>query len=149
MKQTRKCERCNGAGSIELYMYRGHGERDTHKEQCPACSGLGEVEAIDRGQTEGQHGLLITHSAISGTRSEPIRKWVISEVVPSSHYRATVEVSIRTLAPRKRTWESRTAYGNETYYTVEVDGETVYDSRTDVPVDMERWNATWTKFGRR
>lgn len=149
MEKTRKCGKCDGTGSVNLYTYHGAAGRNVRSETCPACDGHGEIVAHDRGQTEGENGVLITHSAIFGARSEPIRKWMVSEVTPSSHFRATVEVSIRTIAPRKRTWNSRTAYGDETYYTIEVEGETVYDSRTDVSVDMDRWNATWTKFGRR
>ncbi|AKV02319.1 hypothetical protein AKJ09_08982 [Labilithrix luteola] len=35
---------------------------------------------------------------------------------------------------------------NLRYFTIEKNGETVYDSRTDVPCDMEKWAETRAKF---
>lgn len=49
--------------------------------------------------------------------------------------------------PRKRKgWLMNVVPDNISFVTIEADGSTVYDSRIDVPCDMDEWHATNARF---
>ena len=78
------------------------------------------------------------HDAIGGRREFVVRKFRVGEVEPDEHRGKSVLVSI--VGPRKRTWlHSRIVGDYFVFLTIEVEGCVVYDSREDVPCDMERF----------
>jgi hypothetical protein len=87
-------------------------------------------------------GTLIKHCAVFGTKRWPFRKFRIGSVRPYAQYEKSVTIGI--VPPRKRKWEHWTAQNdNLTYFTIEdADGVEVYDSRSQVPCDMDRFQNT-------
>ena len=80
------------------------------------------------------------HDAIRGRREWVVPKFRVGEIEPDDPYAKSVLVSI--VEPRKRTWlHSRIVDRRDDviFLTIEVEGCVVYDSREDVPCDMERF----------
>jgi hypothetical protein len=79
-------------------------------------------------------------------RADAARRFHIGQVEPYAQYDRSVLISF--MPPRKRTWEAfQTKPDNLVYYTVRnKDGVVVYDSRQDVPCDMEAFAATRQRF---
>jgi hypothetical protein len=58
-----------------------------------------------------------------------------------------VSVTVGFKKPRKRTAAFYTMVPDDIrYLEIEVDGKVVYDSRTEVPCDIEEWHATRARF---
>lgn len=70
----------------------------------------------------------------------PVRKWRVGEAAPHAHH--VVAVHVEWIKFRKRTWTRTTVVpGNYGYVTVhDPGGSCLYDSRNDVPCDMDAWN---------
>ncbi len=95
---------------------------------------------------------MIQHCTVRGTRPRVIRDFKIGSVRPhppffpgEAEYAKSVEISF--VEPGNPTWSAVTVYDDDaSYVTIERDGVEVYDSRRDVPVDMDRWNAYRAQF---
>lgn len=98
-------------------------------------------------QLTGGKATIVLHSSVFGITRKPARKFHVGAPRPRAQYDSTVSIDV--IAPKKRTSERYTAYPDDRYFfTVEVDGATAYDSRTDVPCDMDKWQATYAEHGR-
>jgi hypothetical protein len=94
-------------------------------------------------------GTLNFHSCVmTPHHAIPIRKFVVTEVRAYAQYERSVAILfVRT---GKRNPEStRICPDNGSYVTIEVGGVGVYDSRIDVPCDMDAFNASRAKFDSR
>lgn len=90
---------------------------------------------------EGGAAVIVTHNAVFGVSRRPVRSWSVSTHEDTA--------TIMFMEPRKRTRLGVTARPRRPlFYTVEVDGQTVYDSRDDVPIDMTEWRETAQRFGK-
>lgn len=93
----------------------------------------------------GGPATLKTYNAVFGYHETPVRKYTISEV--SSYAQHDRSVAITFTEPRKRnSMRIRITPDNISFTTVDVGGETVYDSRIDVPCDMDHWHETNARF---
>jgi hypothetical protein len=89
--------------------------------------------------------LIIQHCAVMGRRETQVRAYHVGAVKPYAQYPCSVWLAY--IKPRKRLTSSRQIVpDNITYFTIEVAGQVVYDSRADVPCDMGKWEATNTEF---
>ena len=89
--------------------------------------------------------VIVTHCALLGRKETAVRAYCIDPVKPYAQYEKSV--FIKFLEPkrrRKRRYE--VMEDNRTFLTVEVAGRTVYDSRTEVPCDMQQWSETNDKW---
>ena len=81
------------------------------------------------------------YCAMAGTLETPVRTYHIAP--PQRYAQPPTSVRVYFLKPRNR---SPVSYNmvpdNLRYLTIEVAGQVVYDSRTDVPCDMAKWTAT-------
>lgn len=90
---------------------------------------------------KGNDVVLVIHSAVSGKRLKPARKFEVRDVKPHAQYEQSVTIDI--FPPKKRKGERYTATPDGlAFYTIERDGRAIYDSRVAVPIDMERFKAT-------
>jgi hypothetical protein len=97
-------------------------------------------------QREGEHAVLTQHCAVFGDLTQTVRKFKVDEVRNTYGVRS---VSIYCVEPRKRNGEMYTMSSNTSrYITISVNGAVVYDSRDDVPCDMDQWRATRARFPR-
>jgi hypothetical protein len=89
--------------------------------------------------------LLIQHCAVMGRVETRVRAYQIGPVEPYAQY--PVSVNVYFFKPRERhfAWFCLVP-DNLRYLVIEVAGQVVYDSRTDVPCDMEVWTATNRRF---
>lgn len=93
----------------------------------------------------GGPATLKIYNAVFGYSEEPIRKFTIGEVRPYAQHDRSVAVTF--IRPRKRSSMRMTVVPeNHRFVTIEAGGKTVYDSRVDVPCDMDQWNETNAKF---
>jgi hypothetical protein len=89
----------------------------------------------------GGKALIIQHCAVFGRLETPVRKFTVEDVRP--YAQSPISVSVVFVKPRERRAYSYTIKPDDSrYLTVEVNGEVVYDSRKDVPCDMEQWAVT-------
>jgi hypothetical protein len=87
---------------------------------------------------------ITTHHAFGGDAVREVRMFRIGEPVRYAQYDRSV--SIDYVLPRKRNWGSiRAVPNNLVYYTIEAAGFT-YDSRSDVPCDMDAFHASRERF---
>lgn len=92
----------------------------------------------------GGKATIAHHSAVFGRQVTEVRTWTVSEPEPYAQYSLAVVVSYRE--PRqRRSWVCRVFPDNLKYLTIEEAGEVVYDSRADVPCDMDKHAASWAK----
>ncbi len=74
-----------------------------------------------------------------------VRRFDVEDVRRYAQHDRTVTVMF--VHPRERRSCFYTMKPDDTrYLTIEVDGQTVYDSRDDVPCDMEKWQASRKRF---
>lgn len=89
---------------------------------------------------EGTHADLVSHCSVFGRSVTPVRWFRVGEARPYAQYARSVDVFF--IEPRKRKKYVMQAHeGGPRFITIEVQGQTVYDSRTEVPVDMDKWEA--------
>jgi hypothetical protein len=102
------------------------------------------MSETDKQVREGNKATLIRHCAVFGRKRKEVRKFRVTDPAPFAQY--PVAVTIWITEPRKRTsFGYRATPDNLTYLTVEVQGAVVYDSRSDVPCDMEKWEDIYQK----
>jgi len=85
--------------------------------------------------------VIVTHSAVFGRKETAVRAYCIDPVAPYAQYTKAVRVAF--IKPNRRLlccYDVK--QDNLTFLTIEVGGLTVYDSRSEVPCDMLKWNAT-------
>jgi hypothetical protein len=97
---------------------------------------------------EGGKATIISHSAVFGRKENPVRWFRVGPIKPYAQFDASVDIDHLEPRKRKQRYTLRAKPDNMTFYTIEVNGETVYDSRDDVPVDMAEWEATAQRFGK-
>jgi hypothetical protein len=106
---------------------------------------------------EGEHATLVAHHSVIGIviegepvrfdRAQPVRRFKVGHPERCAQY--PTSVGIRFQEPRKKKWTGyRVTPDNLTYYTVENETGIIYDSRQDVPCDMEDFEATKQRFAR-
>jgi hypothetical protein len=85
------------------------------------------------------------YDAVSGFRENQVRKFSVGEV--GSYAQHDRSVAVVFTEPRKRSSKyMRIVPDNISFVTIDVGGETVYDSRVDVPCDMDHWHETNARF---
>ena len=90
--------------------------------------------------------LIVQHCAVFGRLETPVRAYCIGE--PERYAQHPVSVALFFIRPRKRTSASYTLVpDNLRYATVEVDGKVIYDTRKDVPCDMNKVGKRPTSSG--
>jgi len=73
-----------------------------------------------------------------------VRKFEVHDPKPYAQYPTSVMVSF--VKPGKRKWAYFTVVpDNLRYLTIEHDDVVLYDSRTDVPCDMTKWESVYQK----
>jgi hypothetical protein len=88
---------------------------------------------------------IIQHCSVFGRLETPVRAYAIETPRPYAQYATSVSVAF--MEPRKRRMAFYTMVpDNLRYLLIEVQGQVVYDSRTDVPCDMATWDANWARF---
>ncbi len=92
----------------------------------------------------GDAATIIGHDAVMGRWEKPVRQWTVGDVAPYAQY--PVSVFMTFIEPGKRKRAAFTVYGDLRYLTVEAGGDVLYDSRWDVPCDMDKWATTNAKF---
>jgi hypothetical protein len=96
---------------------------------------------------EGSNAIIFSHSCVFGLSRRPVRSWWVSDVKPYAQYQRSITIGF--IEPRKRNGRSFVAKDGDrapTFYTVEQDGLILYNSRSDIAVDMEEWQATAARF---
>jgi hypothetical protein len=100
-----------------------------------------------KGRTRsGGPATITTHHSVCGIigmpfdDTFPVSKFSVSDVRPYAQYERSVSISFTR--PRKRRSEFLPVFGDLTYVTIDAGGRTIYDSRDDVPIDMDKWEAT-------
>jgi hypothetical protein len=96
---------------------------------------------------EGDKAVLHFYSSVLyAHHTYPAREFSVTERRPYAQYNRAL--SVYWVEPRKRNGQSITIspLANHTYAVVEVDGEYVYDSRADIPIDMNKFRATRARF---
>ena len=92
----------------------------------------------------GEKATIVQHCAVFGTLKTEVRKLTIGTPRPYAQHRVSITISF--VKPRERKWSSYTMTPDDLrYLTIEQDGKVLYDSRTDVPVDMEAWRARYAE----
>src|SRR5215467_14503784 len=95
-----------------------------------------------------RQAVIVQHCAVMGTLVTKVRAFRIGK--PSSYAQYANSVTIGFWRPRKRREASyRIVQDDSRYLTIEADGVTLYDSRKDVPCDMEKWRETDERFQNR
>ena len=83
--------------------------------------------------------IIIEHCAVAGRIETPIRAYCVEPPAPYAQH--PVAVAVVFIRARKRRANVRyTVPDNLRYMTIEEGGNVVYDSRTDVPCDMDSWH---------
>jgi hypothetical protein len=71
-------------------------------------------------------------------------------IVPCTFHDRSLTVTYEPLRqPHQRTAERSTVTvydDNHDYLTITAGGRLLYDSRIDIPCDMDEWQATWSKY---
>ena len=134
-----------GATGAEQHKHNGATGPKTQSRQAP-CDGATEqpeLPTVDDGpQLSGDDAIVYFHSSVFGVSQKPVRKFTVGKPKPYAQYPVSVNVSF--VEPKKRSWLYVTATPNSPQFvTVEADGKTVYDSRQDVPIDMDHWHDTY------
>ena len=98
---------------------------------------------------QGENATLVTYSAVFGQKEEQLRKFEVGEIEKYAQY--DVSITIRGLNPGKRKWWCILLVPDDTKYAIIYDQKNVavYDSREDVPCDMEKWKATKNEISQR
>jgi hypothetical protein len=92
--------------------------------------------------------VLCIHSAVFGDLKTVVREFKVSDVRPYAQHKVSVNVSF--VEPRERNWKYVTVTpDSERYHTIEQNGRVLYDSRKDVPCDMDAWAKTRKEFENR
>lgn len=94
--------------------------------------------AIIRGEWINKPATYVFHGIMSDY-SRTVRAYCIGQVRPYAQYERSVSISCKL--PRKRNAESHTVTGNAYVEILAPDGTLIYDSRTDIPLDMADWQA--------
>ena len=89
----------------------------------------------------GGNAVIVRHSAVFGVSREPVRTFKVWPVERYAQYERTVTVHYVKPGKRKK-WGFHVVHDDLTYVTIEQDNYLVYDSRTEVPWDMEKFSAT-------
>jgi len=99
--------------------------------------------------TGGENATLVTYSAVFGQKEEQLRKFEVGEIEKYAQH--DVSVTIRGLSPGKRKWWLIRLVPDDTKYAIIYDQRNVaiYDSREDVPCDMEKWKASKSEMDHR
>jgi hypothetical protein len=91
---------------------------------------------------QGDKATIIQHSSAFGILRTEVRKFEVYEPRPYAQH--PVSVSVSFAKPRERKiYGYRMVEDGERYLTIERDGQVLYDSRTDVPIDMAKWTAVY------
>jgi hypothetical protein len=95
--------------------------------------------------------VLINHAAVFGRHETPVG-WIKAHPPERyAQYPVTVLVQYREVRqPRQGQgyeFSLRVYPDHRRYYTIEVDGREVWDSRAVVPCDMDKWEETFQRFG--
>jgi hypothetical protein len=117
-------------------------------QPCTNCQPQGEAP-VDLNKPSsrysGDAATIIGHDAVMGHWERPVRKWTVGDVEPYAQY--PVSVFMTFIEPGKRKRAAFTVVpDNIKYLTVEAGGDVLYDSRWDVPCDMDQWATTNAKF---
>jgi hypothetical protein len=89
--------------------------------------------------------VIVGHSAVFGRLETPVRLVETREPTPYGQY--PVSVTIVFKEPRRRKRYSFTAVpDNLKYFTIEANGQVLWDSRSVVPCDMMLWQTTNNRF---
>jgi hypothetical protein len=91
---------------------------------------------------EGGKATIIQHCAVFGTVKTQVRMWSVGEPKPYAQYPVAVYVGFCKPRLQQMVVHHRDA---GRFLTVESGGEVLYDSRADVPIDMEAWKARYRK----
>jgi hypothetical protein len=95
-------------------------------------------------QCEGGNALIVQHCAVFGRRETQVRKFSVSPVRPYAQYDKSVTVYF--VEPRKRNGAYFRFTSGSRYREILVDGLVVYDSRRDIPIDVEKFRETEMRF---
>jgi hypothetical protein len=86
---------------------------------------------------KGQDAVIIAHNAIFGDHRRPVGEFHVSDVKPFAQYDRSVYICWRSPTARTR-WTAIAVVPNDMlFYTIERYGDVLYDSRSDIPCDMD------------
>jgi len=92
----------------------------------------------------GEKATIIQHCSALGILKTEVRKFDVHEPKPYAQY--PISVTVWFVEPRKRNryYYTMTPDGIR-FLTIECGGKVVYDSRTDIPIDMDKWTERFSK----
>jgi hypothetical protein len=94
---------------------------------------------------QGDKATIIFHSCVFGLSRREVRKFTVCDPKPYAQH--PISVRVEFIEPRERTSKSTTITPEDhRYLTIEHGEEVLYDSRADVPIDMEWWRAKYEEF---
>lgn len=91
------------------------------------------------------HALLVQHCAVDGRLETPVRAYAITPSKPFGPHATSVVVSF-IRSGKRNGGAFRIVSDHLRYLTIEVDGQVIYDSRTEVPCNMTQWAETNARF---
>jgi hypothetical protein len=117
-----------------------------HDAAAAEAAPMPRPEPEHRSMTGLKDGVLNVYTCVmSPHHARPIRAFSVSSVKPEAQYDQSV--TITWTAPRKRKSLAMGFYPtNGQYATVEVGGNVVYDTRADIPCNMELFNSSRARF---
>ena len=123
-------------------------EEEKTKREIDVAQSIGSEHARVVAFEDGK-AIIMSHNAVFGIRSWPVRKWKIFPPRPLAQY--PVAIRVEFVEPRKRRRMCTDVDpDNLRYLTIELDdGAVLYDSRAEVPCDMAKWGETCRKHGQR
>jgi hypothetical protein len=97
---------------------------------------------------KGGRALIVQHCCVYGDLPTPVRQFTVHPPKPYAQH--PTEVLVSFIEPRRRNGAYyHVAPDNVRYLTIEQDGVIIYDSRSEVPCDMEQWKQSSLRHGLR
>ncbi len=122
----------------------GKGETEESSAEQPSADSRGDAwdgPGLEEVREHSGSAKLILHNAVFGRQEIPVSYFRVGKVQPRAQHKAVVDVVFIQTGKRKRSC-TEIEPTNYRYLTVEIEGRTVYDSRKDVPCDMDEWAKT-------
>jgi hypothetical protein len=99
-------------------------------------------------KARGENATIQCMDAVLGDWTRDVRKWWVAEMAPTTQ--SPVAVLLSWIEPRKGLSRSTVIHPETRYFLVTTaDGDVIYDSRDDVPIDMDGYHATRQRFANR
>lgn len=96
-------------------------------------------------QREGGPAVLVVHSVLWGRMEVAVDKFFVASPKPYDPYDKAVGIVFKE-SHKKAKLITLVIPENDRFVTIEIEGRVVYDSRLDIPVDMEEFHKAERQF---